>query len=459
MNTALASPRPILEREPDLLSLSALALAKAIREGALSSTEVVAFYLRRIERLNPQLQAFVSVYAEWALAEARLKDRRRPTSDLPPFYGVPIAVKDLNLVRGGFARMGSRSWRWLLSPVDDLTVTALRKAGFVLLGKLSTSELALMPIVETELHGPTRNPWNLNHTAGGSSGGAGAAVAGGLLPIAQGSDGAGSIRIPAAFGHLFGFKASRGRIPNPHLWIDRFALSTIGPLARTVEDGAALLDVLRGISPFAKDSFLQATKTPPRRLKVRVVTESPLGPTDPEIVRAVLRVAETLAGLGHQVEEIAPLRGSVDEFLPIYQRQAAISPVLFESHLQPVTRWLRTEGRRVTHADALRAFHAMGDRVLRWFGDTEVLLTPTTPIPSPRVGEWDGLPAEETFRAAAHLGAFTAACNVTGNPAASVPAGFTTKGLPIGVQLVGRMGDDETILALSRELEGAVATT
>lgn len=433
--------------------MSTLAQAQRIRRRELGAYELVAAYLDRIARLNPRISAFVQVLDSRARAEARRKDQR--STERAPFHGVPIAVKDLNLVRGAYARMGSRAYSWLWSPIDDLTVTALRRAGFVLMGKLSTSELALMPVVETDLHPPTRNPWSPEYSAGGSSGGSGAAVASGMLPIAQGSDGAGSIRIPAACNGLFGFKPSRGRVPNPHLRVDRMAMSAIGPLARGVEDGAALLDALCGRDPESAGSFLRASRVPPPRLRVRVVTESPVASTDPEIAAAVRRTAGLLADLGHLIEEGPPLVASIDEFLPIYQRLAASSPVLFESKLQPVTRWLRAAGRQYPEASIRRSFAELSARATAWFGDIDVLLSPTSPVPPPRVGAWEQMPPEAAFRAAAPMGAFTAMWNLTGQPAASLPVGLLRNGLPIGVQLTGRPDADERLLSLCRQLEEA----
>jgi amidase len=436
--------------------LSALDLARVVRDGSVSSAEVVSFYLDRIERANPRLQAFVSVFRSRALKAAHRKDRLRKEPGLPPFHGVPVGVKDLNLARASFARMGSRAWRWLWSPVDDLTVAALRRAGFVLVGKLSTSELALMPVVEPDLHPPTRNPWNPDYSAGGSSGGSGAAVAGGLLPIAQGSDGGGSIRIPAAFCHLVGFKPSRDRIPNPHLGVDRLRASAIGPLARSVEDAAAFLDALAGRDPLGSDSWLSVSRRPVKRMRVVMVTESPMGKTEPELVAAVRRVAEGLVGLGHRVEERAVLRITYEEFLPVYQRMAANAPVLLESKLQPISRWLRAEGRRHPRDEISERFAQIASRIIEWFGDdVDVMLTPTTPVSPPRVGAWNGMPPGEAFRCAAPIAAFTVGLNITGQPGVSLPAGFTAAGLPVGVQIIGRRGADETVLALAREMEAA----
>lgn len=439
----------------DLQPLTALELAARLRDG-LSAEAACAYYLGRIARENGELQAFVSVFGERALATARKKDTLRARGGpLPPFHGVPIGVKDLNMARGSFARMGSRAWRYLWTPFDDLTVAALRRAGFVLLGKLATSELALMPVVETDLHPPTRNPWRRSHSSGGSSGGSASAVAGGLLPIAQGSDGGGSIRIPSGFCHLFGFKPSRGRVPNPHLSVDRLAASAIGPLARSVDDAAALLDALSGRDPEAPGSFLVASRPPPRRLRIAMVVDAPLGETHPEAAAATRAAADRLRALGHTIEERGPVAITLDEFLPVYGRMAADAPVLLESKLQPVTRFLRALGRRHTRESIRQRFDDLAARVRAWMGDADAMLTPTSPVLAPRVEEFRDLPPEEAFRAAAPIGAFTAAWNVAGHPAASLPLAFSQSGLPIGVQLVGRMGEDELVLALARTLETA----
>ena len=198
-----------------LHTLPALVLAKLVREGAISSEELVRHHLARIEAKNPSLSAFVTVFDD-AVKVARRKDRERlrHRDALPPFHGVPIGIKDLNAVRFTRTHFGSRGMPAIVLPFDDANVRPLRRAGFVILGKLSTSELGAMPVTEPDIHPPTRNPWSPTHTAGGSSGGSAAAVAAGMLPIAQGSDGAGSIRIPSSFCGLYGLKPSRGRIVN-----------------------------------------------------------------------------------------------------------------------------------------------------------------------------------------------------------------------------------------------------
>ena len=204
----------------DVLAKPALEQAALIASGSISSEELVVAYLDRIARVDPSVSAFTHVLRRSARADARRKDAalrrrgrrgRRGGRPLPPFYGVPVAIKDLNFARGSFTRMGSRAYRWFYSPFDDKVVAQLRRGGFVLLGKVATSELGALPVTEPDIHLPTRNPWRLDITPGGSSGGSAAAVAARMAPIALGSDGAGSIRIPSSFCHLYGIKPSRGR--------------------------------------------------------------------------------------------------------------------------------------------------------------------------------------------------------------------------------------------------------
>ena len=434
----------------ELLSMSALDQARLIRERKLSSFELVSLYLDRIARHDPAIGSFVQVLERNALAAARQKDAA-PREGRPAFHGVPTGIKDLNLARGTFTRMGSRSFRYLFSPNDDITTAAVRRAGFVILGKLSTSELGAMPVTEPDIHTPTRNPWDRAHTPGGSSGGSGAAVAAGLLPIAQGSDGAGSIRIPAALCGLVGHKTSRNAVPNDYARIDPLGMITIGPIGRSVDDVAAMLDVFAGRR--SEGSFHAAAQQVSRPLHVRFTTVSPLGPSEPQIAAVVHDVVKRLEAQGHHVEEGPPPGGTMDEVVPIWQRQLARIPFARDRVLQPVTRWLRETGRQVSDGEALRRAAAISARAMAWFGDADLWVTPTLPIAPPRIGAWEGLGPEETFRKAAVMGAFTALFNLTGQPAVSVPAGISSEGHPIGVQLVGRLGADGLVLAVARQLE------
>lgn len=448
----------------DVLSATALEQAALVARRALSSEELVRLYLDRIERLDPQINAFVSRFRTRALLDARAKDRAvRAGERLPAFHGVPIGIKDLNLVRLSWSRMGSRGMLPLFSPVDDNTTASVRRGGFVILGKLSTSELGTMPVTEPDIHAPTRNPWNVLHTPGGSSGGSGAAVAAGLLPIAQGSDGAGSIRIPSAFCHLFGIKPARGRLPNSFGKPDRDVLYTSGPIARSVEDAAALLDVMAGLDvgrPHWADPpprpYRELCAIAPKPLRIRMTTRPAFGETDPEIAAAVERAARLLEELGHHVEEASFPPGTLEEFLPLWQHLIADTPLTVWPRTQPITRWLAEPGRSLRAADVIARHRELAARMLRANEGTDLWITPTVAVPPPRVGTFAGRPPAEAFADAARLGAFTAPFNVTGQPAASVPLGVTRAGLPMGLQIAGPPQGEDVVLAVSRQLEEAM---
>jgi amidase len=450
----------------DVLPLSALEQARLIARREISAEELARAYLGRIARIDSRVSAFTHVLARSAIGDARRKDavsRRHPDAERPAFFGVPVAVKDLNFVRGSFTRMGSRAYRWFYSPVDDKTVAQLRRGGFVILGKVSTSELGALPVTEPDIHQPTRNPWQLEVTPGGSSGGSAAAVAARMAPIAQGSDGAGSIRIPSSFCHLYGIKPSRGRVADPYGRADQDIISTCGPIARTVDDAAAMLDVMAGLSvgqphwaPRPEATFAELARRSPGRLRIRFTTASPLVVPHPDVVAAVHRVAAVLADLGHDVEEGGPPQGELEEFLPIWQRLIARAPVLRARTLQPVTSWLRDAGKKLRPAEVLLRQRELERRVADWYGDVDLWVTPSVAVRPPAIGAWRGMAPDLAFAQAAELGAFTALFNISGQPAASVPVGLAAGGWPIGVQLAGRPLADGTVLAVSRQLEEAL---
>ena len=447
----------------EVLQRSALEQARLIRDGQISSTELVAETLARIHALNPRYNAFVSVF-DRALETARSKDqaRLRSRDSSAPFHGVPIAIKDLNIVRWTITRYGSRAVPHLPLPFDDYTVAPLRRAGFVIVGKSATSELGTLPVTEPAIHPPTRNPWAPDHTAGGSSGGSAAAVAAGMLAVAQGSDGAGSIRIPAAFCHLYGLKPARGRLQNQLGLPDRRMLYTSGPLTRSVDDAAAMLDVMAGLTegrphwaPPPTQPFRQRP-TNFRRLRIRYVTETALGPTDPEILAGLQRSLAVLTDLGHTVEEGKLPDGSLEEFLPLWQHQLAQMPLWSFRRTQPVTRWLGEAGRKLRSADVNRLFDTLNSRFTPAFAAADMWVMPTVALPPPRIGAFHDLPAAAAFAAAARLAAFTTLMNLTGLPAASIPMGLTRAGLPMGLQVVGGPFAEADVLALSWELEEAM---
>lgn len=437
------------------LDASGLEQARGIRERRISSEELVRGYLARIERRNPELQAFVEVAYLRAPRWAREKDAlTRKSSDLPMFHGVPLGIKDMGLVRGFRAQFGARSLRYFWPPLDDYSVRALKAAGFVVIGKLATSEVGAMPVTEPDIHPPTRNPWNLEYTPGGSSGGSAAAVAAGLLPLAHGSDGGGSVRIPAALCGLFGIKPSRGRIRNAYGRDDVRLLYTCGALTRTVEDAAAMLDAMNnGERPSI--AFQWALRRPVPPLRVRFSASSPFGEAHPEHVAAMQRVLGVLEQLGHSIEEAPPINGTLDDFLPLWQTLVATAP-LFRAKVQPVTRWLIDGARGRTPAEIAKIHDFAEAKVLTAFGDADIWVSPTTLVPAPRIGAWNTLPPAAAFTAAAGLAGFTAPFNITGQPACSLPAGLNSEGLPIGVQLVARRGEDGQLLALAQALEQAL---
>jgi amidase len=468
---AEARPEAVVPGTDAIARATALELASWVRERRVSAEDLAWHALDAIDRANPLVSAFVDVLRDTALREARAIDKklrartaaRARREPLPPFYGVPLGVKDLNATRGSFTRFGSRAFERLFTPFDDATTARLRAAGFVLVGKTTTSELGALPVTEPDVHPPTRNPWDLGVTAGGSSGGAAAALASSMIPIAQGSDAGGSIRIPAAFCGVFGLKPSRGRVENSYGLEDGSILYTCGPLTHTVDDAAALLDVMAGLTvgkphwaPAPPSTFLELARRGTRRLKVRYLTTHALAPVHPEIAAAVERVAALARELGHDVREGESIQGSIEDFVPVWQRLVADAPVHDWALTQPVTRWLGEAGRRVKREDVERQLAKTSREMLAWFGDADLWLTPTVAQPPPRVGAWRGLGPRETFFEAAKLGVFTAPFNVSGQPAASVPAGRTRDGHPIGVQVAGRPLGDAAVLAFCRELEGAM---
>jgi amidase len=449
--------------------LTALEQAAAIRRGELSSMELVEHHLRRVDALGDTVGAFVTVTPERARAAARAADAA-PADERGPLHGVPTAIKDLTLTAGVRTSFGSAAFADFVPPVDADVVRFITAAGLVSLGKTSTSELGCSLYSEGLVAPPARNPWRLAYTAGGSSGGAAAAVAAGLVPVAQGSDGGGSLRIPASLCGLVGYKPSRGLVSGGPLGFGAFGLPTNGPLGRTVADVAALLDVMARpvpgepyLPPAAPaGGYLAAARdAAPRRLRVGRFTTPMLAeePAHPECVAAVDRAAELLGAAGHEVVEVpAPLG---PEAWPLFESVwyvLALSPVPAEREgdLLPLTRFLRERGAALGAGPLMAALGELQAQVRRGVRRTagcDLLLCPTLAAPQAPVGAFAALPPAEDFDRQRRFSPYCAVFNVTGDPSVSLPLGRTADGLPAGVLLTGRYGDDATLIAAAAQLE------
>jgi amidase len=429
--------------------------AELVRAGELSPRELVEAHLERIERVEPELNAFRVVLAERALAEADQATARARAGDERPLLGVPVAVKDNVDLAGEPTTYGTGAYGGPATE-DSEPVRRLREAGAIVIGKTLLPELALWPFTESATWGVTRNPWNTAYSPGGSSGGSAAAVAAGMAAAALGSDGGASVRVPAACCNLFGLKSQRGRIsmlPDREHW---HGLTQFGPLARTVLDGAIVHDVLTG----GGQSLTEAARRAPGHLRI-AVSRKPAwwARIAPEMRDAAHRTAELLRTLGHEVAERDPDYGEVRPMIvPRYLRGVYDDArrMAHPDRLERRTRRMAAFGRAVSPALVARARAgeaARTRRINRIFEDFDVLLTPSTARPALELRRFEGRGAVWTFNGIAAFIPFTAQWNLTGQPAASVPAGFTDEGLPLGVQLVARPNDEETIVSLAAQLE------
>lgn len=459
-----------------LHDLSALEQAAAIRAGETSSAELTEHYLRRSEQLNDQVGAFVTLTPELALEQAELADDQvraaGPGDGLPPLLGTVCPVKDLNFVTGVPCRLGSAAFE-IIPENDDNVVLKMRAGGLIFTGKTNTPEFGLPCYTEPDVAPPARTAWDLNLSAGGSSGGAAAAVAAGLAPFAHGNDGGGSIRIPASTTGLVGIKPSRGRISMGPLHDVVGDLPVEGPIARTVADAAALLDVMAGAFPgdpyFAPPprygTFLDAASREPGPMIIGVTTESILSHVSPapEVRAAVDDTVTLLRELGHEVVPAPAPFGElvVPYFETLWSALATLYPLTAEQEqrLRPLTRYLRARGFQVSgaHLASTVSFLRIASRAAMAAVDhlDAVLLPTLASLPRP-VGSIrnDADPAAD-FEAQKAFSPYCAPYNVTGQPAISIPLQWTDSGLPVGVQLVGRMYEEEPLISLAASLERA----
>lgn len=443
--------------------MTARRLAAAVRSGEISPVELTAHYLDRADRLDHRVGAFVVVCREDALDQARKAERIVAEAvDPPALLGLPVPVKDLHAAAGLPTGYGSAARPGPRAAADGPVAALLRAAGALVPGKTSTPEFGLTCYTDFAETAPglrpARNPWSSGLLAGGSSGGAAAAVAAGLAPFAHGSDGGGSIRIPASACGLVGIKPSRGVVP---VGADPFGLAVSGPIARDVRDAALLLDALTGNQD---GLFLAAADRPPARLRI-ARTALPAYPDTvihPECLAAYETASRILAGLGHEIVELPPVR--TPELAGLFETAwmvlAAAEPVRADREhlLQPLTRWLRDRGREITpaaFAQLRTRLAAEAERALAVMAPYDAVLTPALAEPPVPVGHFtSGTPEEDFALQNAHT-PFAALANITGQPSLALPMRWTPDGLPVGVLLSGRPGHDAALIALAAQLEAA----
>lgn len=460
----------------EIAALDAVAQAERVARGEVSPLELIEAAIARIERVNPRLNAVVTPMYDEA--------RRAVASGLPdgPLRGVPYLLKDLMGTYGGVRQTyGSAFLREHVPPADAELVRRLKRAGLVVVGKTNTPEFGILPTTEPALFGPSRNPWNSEHSTGGSSGGSAAAVAARLVPAAHANDGGGSIRIPASCCGVFGLKPTRARNPLGPDWGDALAgFVAEHAVTLSVRDSAAILDATAGpdlgdpyFAPPKERPYLEEVGREPGRLRIAFTTAAPVDiPVHPECADAVRAAATLCAGLGHEVEEHAPQidpAGLNDCFVKIYAGGHAAELDSFirtlgrkpaPGELEPLTAALYDMGRELRASDfllAVQRLQRVSREIARAMAPYDAWITPTIPEPPMHLGEFDPTPENPLagLVRASEVAPFTAIANFTGLPAMSVPLAWSRAGLPIGVQFLGRFGGEATLFRLAAQLESA----
>jgi amidase/6-aminohexanoate-cyclic-dimer hydrolase len=461
-------------------TLDALGLAALVKRREVSPGELLDAALARAAARNPAINALCGLNEP--AARAAIAARLPPG----PFEGVPFLLKDITAAAVGFPMsQGSRFFADQASDVDSEVVARHRRSGLVIFGRTTTPEMAISPSTEARLYGgPTRNPWNLAHSTGGSSGGAAAAVAAGIVPMAHATDGAGSIRIPAACCGLFGLKLTRGRTPaGPQAGEAWGGLSGNHVISRSVRDSAAALDATHGAdlgapyyAPPAPASFLEEAMRPPGTLRIAFMTTTLDGAAiHPEVAAATESAARLCESLGHVVTEARPALGTEEMLVPLLKVVACGTAMAIERRikalgrepgpddLEPVTRGALEVGRRTSGPEyllALATLHSLGRRVARFFVDYDMLLMPVLAEPPAKLGRFamtnpDFMDYRLGPNGIAPYSPFTPLANMSGQPAATVPLAWSKDALPIGIQFVGRFGDEATLFRLAAQLEQA----
>jgi amidase len=441
-------------------------IAEMVRAKQVSPSELVELYLERISRIEPALNAYRIVLPEQARADAKVAEERLAAGDRAPLLGVPVAIKDNVDYAGQVTTHGTAAYGEPAAE-DSLVVRRLREAGATILGKTNLPELAIYGFTESPTWGDTRNPWDRSRTCGGSSGGSGVASAAGMCAIAHATDGAGSIRNPAAYCGLFGLKPQRNRVS---LWPDRehwHGLAVSGCVSRTVMDTALYLDVIGGAAKGDFDSppplerpLIDAARSSPRKLRIASTTRTVLPMAKAaEVIAAYEETVGLLRSLGHEVNEASPSYGRLTtDFYPLYFRgiRDEAMTLAHPERLSRQTKGFVRLGRLISDrrlAKIRDRMPAATARIQRLFRDYDLLITPATAQLPVEIGRWRGQGALRTINGMSNVYPYGAAWNYTGQPAATIPAGFTDAGLPRSVMLVARPNDEATLISVAAQLE------
>lgn len=474
---ALNAPLKAMSKFSEIFdSRDALGMAELVRRGEVSPSELLEAALARCDAIDDRVRAVPLRHEALARQWARQVDRTAP------FAGVPFLIKDLGVALAGtVTTSGSRFFADARFEFDSEIVSRYRRAGLVIFGKTASPELGLTGTTESRLHGATRNPWNLERTAGGSSGGAAAAVAARILPMAHASDGAGSIRTPASCCGVFGMKPTRGRVPSGPLRFEGWnGLSTQHAVSLSVRDNAALLDASAGVelgapyvAPVPERSFLEETRRDPGRLRIGVIDSPPSGvAVDPQVGAALQETAQWLAGLGHQLERArfpidfpAANQGMLDTLVVsvrkvLEDRSRELRREVTREDVETVTWQFFEMGGKVSgtaYARAREVFDRVGFEMARLHERFDVLLSPTLAQPPIGIGLMSLSPVDfDAFvRNVTGFGPFTAVYNMSGQPAMSVPLAWTREGLPIGMMFAAALGGEGLLYRLAGQLEQA----
>ena len=458
----------------ELAFMSAVELARNIRHKKVSSLEATENFFERIDRLDSQLNSYLALRHDQALDEARAADESvQRGSDLGPLHGVPISIKDLELTKGVTTTMGSALFRDRVPDIDSIVVERVKASGAIILGKTNTPEFGLSGTTENNLGEPCRNPWDTERTPGGSSGGAAAALAAGLCTMSTGSDGGGSIRIPASFSGLFGIKPTQGRVPRYGGYGRPAAnhFSQSGPITRTVADSALLLQVIAG--PDSRDVTSIRTSAPDfsadldkgvNGMKFAWSSDYGYAAVDPEVVQITERAAQVFAGMGASVDDgNLNIEDPFPSFWDIFATASYTSyEHMFDDNRSDFTYYGITSmehGRSVTGADLSRAIYEvdrLGRHMEEFFDNFDLLLSPTMAVPAFSIDDWPKLIGGRTVDPFWGFVPFTYPINMSGQTAASIPCGYSSNGMPIGLHIIGPRGSESRVLQAAAAFEQAM---